>query len=59
MRVYYYKPERFTAERPIVFLMHGTDRKIKPILVEAASVLEKYNILIIPPEYSEQLFPKI
>ena len=59
MRVYYYKPKRFTADRPIVFLMHGADRKVKHILMEAASVLEKYNILLILPEYSEQLFPKI
>ena len=41
MRLYYYKPKKFTADRPIVFLMHGTDRKVKPILIEAASVLEK------------------
>ncbi len=59
MRVYYYKPKRFTADRPIVFLMHGAYRKVKHIPMEAASVLEKYNILLILPEYSEQLFPKI
>jgi len=46
MRVYYDKPKRFTADRPIVFLMHGADRKVKHILMEAASVLEKYIILL-------------
>jgi hypothetical protein len=59
MRVYYYKPKRFTAERPILFFMHGADRKVENISKEAAKGLEEYNILLILPEYSEQLFPKI
>lgn len=59
MRVYYYKPKRFKADRPIVFFMHGADRKVEHILAEAAGFLEKYNILLILPEYSEQLFPSI
>jgi len=59
MRVYYYKPKRFTADRPILFFMHGADRKVENIPKEAAKGLEKYNILLILPEYSEQLFPKI
>ena len=59
MRVYYYKPKRFTADRPVVFLMHGADRKIEHIPQEAARDLEKYNILLILPEYSEQLFPTV
>ena len=56
MRVYYYKPKKFAADRPIVFLMHGADRKVEHIPKEAAGHLEKYNILLILPEYSEQLF---
>ena len=59
MRVYYYKPKRFTADRPILFFMHGADRKVENIPKEAAKGLEEYNILLILPEYSEQLFPKI
>jgi hypothetical protein len=59
MRVYYYKPKRFTADRPILFFMHGADRKVENIPKEAAKALEEYNILLILPEYSEQLFPKI
>ena len=59
MRVYYYKPKGFTVDSPIVFLMHGADRKVEHIPKEAAQYLEKYNILLILPEYSEQLFPKI
>jgi hypothetical protein len=59
MRVFYYKPKKFTADRPIVFLMHGADRKVEHIPKEAAKDLENYNILLILPEYSEQLFPKI
>ena len=59
MRIFYYKPKRFTADRPIVFLMHGADRKVEHIPKEAAKDLEKYNILLILPEYSEQLFPKM
>ncbi|MBW1674615.1 MAG: hypothetical protein JRJ45_13440 [Deltaproteobacteria bacterium] len=59
MRVSYYKPKRFTADRPILFFMHGADRKADLITKEVAKGLEKYNILLILPEYSEQLFPKI
>jgi len=59
MRIYYYKPKRFTADRPIVFFMHGADRKVAYIPKEAERVLEKYNILLILPEFSEQLFPKM
>lgn len=59
MRVYYYKPKKFKVDCPIVFLMHGADRKVEHIPQEAAKYLEKYNILLILPEYSERLFPKI
>ena len=58
MRVYYYKPKGFTADRPIVFFMHGADRKVDHIAREAAGLLEKFRMLLILPEYSEQLFPK-
>ena len=59
MRVFYYKPRDFTTDRPILFFMHGADRKVDHIPEETARSLEKYNILLILPEYSEQLFPKI
>jgi len=59
MRVYYYKPKKYTDDRPILFFMHGADRKVDHIPGEVARDLEKYNILLILPEYSEQLFPKI
>ena len=59
MRVFYYKPSNFTPDRPILFFMHGADRKVDHITKEAAESVEKYNLLLILPEYSEQLFPKI
>ena len=59
MRVFYYKPINFTPDRPILFLMHGADRKVSQITEEDSKIVEKYNILIIQPEYSEHLFPKI
>jgi hypothetical protein len=58
MRVFYYKPGNFNAERPILFFMHGADRKVDQIPQEASGSLEKYNILLILPEFSERLFPK-
>lgn len=58
MRIFYYKPSNFTPDRPILFLMHGADRKVDHIAKEAAEIVEKYNLLLILPEYSEQLFPK-
>ena len=58
MRVFYYKPSNFNPDRPILFLMHGADRKVDHITEEDAKSVEKYNILLIRPEYSERLFPK-
>jgi len=59
MRVFYYKPSGFTPDRPILFFMPGADRKVDHITKEVAESVEKYNLLLILPEYSEQLFPKI
>lgn len=59
MRVFYYKPSNFTPDRPILFFMHGADRKVDHIAKEVAQSVEKHNLLLILPEYSEQLFPKI
>jgi len=59
MRVFYYKPSNFTPDRPILFFMHGADRKVDHITKEASEIVEKYNFLLILPEYSERLFPKI
>lgn len=59
MRVFYYKPNNFSPDRPILFFMHGADRKVDHITKEAAESVEKYNLLLILPEYSEKLFPKI
>jgi hypothetical protein len=58
MRVFYYKPKGFTADRPILFFMHGADRKAENIPRIAADALEKFNILLILPEFSSELFPK-
>ena len=57
MRVFYYRPKGFTADRPILFFMHGADRKVEHIPRIVAETLEKYNILLILPEFSEELFP--
>lgn len=59
MRVFYYKPKGFTADRPILFFMHGAERKAEHIPRIAADALEKINVLLIVPEFSEELFPKI
>jgi hypothetical protein len=59
MRVFYYKPNKFSPDRPILFLIHGADRKVDHITEEAAELVEKHNLLLILPEYSEQLFPTV
>ncbi|MDT8419223.1 MAG: hypothetical protein RQ754_02225 [Desulfuromonadales bacterium] len=59
MRVFYYKPRGFTADRPVLFFMHGADRRAEHIPGAAAELLEKFNILLILPEFSEELFPGI
>jgi hypothetical protein len=59
MRVFYYRPKSFTVYSQILFFMHGADRKAEHIPRIAADALEKLNILLIVPEFSEELFPKI
>jgi hypothetical protein len=59
MRVFYYKPKGFAADRPILFFMHGADRKAEHIPKIAAETLKKFNILLILPEFSERLFPSV
>jgi hypothetical protein len=39
--------------------MHGADRKVDHFTEEDAKSVEKYNVLLIQPEYSERLFPKV
>ena len=59
MRVFYYKPKDFNADRPVLFFMHGADRKVAHIPELAADTLEKINILLILPEFSQALFPGV
>lgn len=57
INVYYYKPERLTPGSRIVFVMHGNQRKAKGYCDLWAKFANKYNFLVICPEFSERDFP--
>jgi len=57
MRVFYYKPKGFTNRSPIFFVLHGYGRYAEWIPNAMGPDAEKYNFLLIVPEYSFALFP--
>ena len=57
MRVFYYKPSRFTLDSPILFILHGYGREADTAMYAAAVSAETFNFLLVVPEYSFKLFP--
>ena len=57
MRVFYYKPSRYTPDRPVFLVMHGYGRQAEQLMYVTAMTAELYNYLLVAPEYSFDLFP--
>ncbi len=55
--VYYHMPEKLTPNRPIVFIMHGVDRIGSDYRDAWKSYADKYNFLLITPEFSKENWP--
>lgn len=57
LRVFYYRPDNFTADGPIVMVVHGTSRnanRYRDYWIEAA---DRYGALIIAPEFTRERYP--
>ncbi len=58
IRVFSYKPERFTADTTIWFTMHGLDRDAEKTRDEWLVAADLNGLLILAPEFSAAAFPK-
>ncbi len=56
IRVWYYKPDGFTTNSKIVFVMHGVKRDGKRYLDEWKTYANDANSLLIVPEFSKEQF---
>lgn len=57
IQVFYYKPERWGPDRPVVIIQHGFQRDAKEYRDSWKVYADKYNILVICPQFSEEKYP--
>ncbi|MGD8780291.1 MAG: hypothetical protein PVH88_15160 [Ignavibacteria bacterium] len=57
INVYYYMPANYNSNSPILFVLHGVNRNADEYRDEWNELAEKYNVLLLVPEFSEALFP--
>ncbi|KYZ75539.1 hypothetical protein AXX12_12560 [Anaerosporomusa subterranea] len=57
LRVFYHRPSSWTPDRPVVIVLHGVNRDADRYRNEWQVQAEKYNLLIICPEFSEKKYP--
>ncbi|ROQ21961.1 hypothetical protein [Gallaecimonas pentaromativorans] len=57
MKVWYYKPSHYTADTPVLFVFHGRKRDADNYSAQWKALAEKYNLMLLVPEYSTQLYP--
>lgn len=55
--VYYYRPEGDVTKMPVLFVMHGTNRNADTYRDNWIDLANKYNVLVIVPEFSKRYFP--
>ncbi len=55
--IWYYQPQNFTPDSRIVFVMHGTKRKAENYRKHWIEHAEKYNFLLLCPEFSKEYYP--
>jgi pimeloyl-ACP methyl ester carboxylesterase len=59
LRVFTYRPASYTAESPIVFVMHGKLRNAEEYRQPWIPLADRYHCLVVSPEFSEQHYPDI
>lgn len=58
MRVFYHRPSDDISDRPVLFVMHGVQRNADSYRDNWIELSEKHQVLVIVPEFSQELFPK-
>lgn len=59
LSVFYYRPQGWTPEKPVVIAMHGVKRNAKEYRDGWKLSADKYNLLVICPELSEKKYPGV
>lgn len=57
LAVYYYLPEQWTPDRPVLIVQHGVQRNAKEFRDSLIADAQKYNFLLICPEFSKEKYP--
>lgn len=57
MTVWYFKPDGFSAETPVVFVLHGTSRTPKNYRDHWQTYAQRYGFMVLAPDFSKELFP--
>ena len=57
LRVFATRPAGLAADRPVVFVMHGTGRNADEYRDQWHDLAEQYNFLLLVPEFSDADFP--
>lgn len=55
--VYYYMPSNYSSDSKILFVIHGVNRNADEYRDQWSKLAEKYNALLIVPEFSLENFP--
>lgn len=58
MDVYYHIPQNYTVDSKVLFVLHGNARNPEVYRKQWVNYSEKYNVLLIVPGFSRDLFPK-
>jgi dienelactone hydrolase len=57
VKVWYYKPSKYTGSSPILFVMHGMQRNADEYRDQWIKYAEQYGALLLVPEFSEKNYP--
>lgn len=55
--VHYYHPKTLKKNSPVLFVMHGAGRNGGPYRDTWVEHADKYNVLVLAPEYSDEIYP--
>ena len=57
IRIWYYNPSDDPSELPVLFVMHGVNRNADDYRDNWVELAEKYQVIVIVPEFSKEHFP--
>lgn len=57
LTVYYYKPQQWTPDRPVIVVQHGVRRNAAEYRDSWIEDADKYNFLVVCPEFSKTKYP--